>query len=140
MVKRDDYNYQETRQRIANVENENKLLKMMCISLNRDFRSMRNTIVSLNANVNAKQEEKVNEKVNEKDSSGNMAIQVEKRSSKENRDVIFDNLENTLGQLKPDEIEKLLESLMEKKNTQKQVKSRKKKPEVQKKELNITFE
>jgi hypothetical protein len=134
MVKRDDYNYQETRQRIAGVENENKLLKMMCISLNRDFRAMKNTIVKMNANMNLKKDLKKEEKVNVVEENVNVNVK------KSNNNVSFKDVENTLGQLKPDEIEKLLESLMEKKNTQKQSRPRKKKNEVQKNELNISLE
>jgi hypothetical protein len=136
MVKRDDYNYQETRQRIAGVENENKLLKMMCISLNRDFRAMKNTIVAMNANMNLKKEEKVDVVVPQQTVKENVNVNVKKN----NNNVSFKDVENTLGKLNPDEIEKLLESLMEKKNTQKQSRPRKKKNEVQKNELSISLE
>jgi hypothetical protein len=137
MVKRDDYNYQETRQRIAGVENENKLLKMMCISLNRDFRAMKNTIVAMNANINLKKEANVNiVKENENENKNeNKDVNVKKSNI-----VSFKDVENTLGKLNPDEIEKLLENLMEKKNIQKQSRPRKKKNEVQKNELSISLE
>jgi hypothetical protein len=136
MVKRDDYNYQETRQRIAGVENENKLLKMMCISLNRDFRAMKNTIVAMNANMNLKKEENVEVAVVPPNVKDNVNVNLQKSTN----NVSFKDVEKTLGELNPDEIEKLLESLMQKKNTQKQSRSRKKKNEVQKNELNISLE
>lgn len=51
MVKRDDYNYQELRRRIGvmegkqkEMEKENNLLKMMCVSLNRDIHGLQHKI------------------------------------------------------------------------------------------------
>ena len=51
MVKKDEYNYQELRRKIGmmegrfeSLEKENGLLKMMCVSLNRDINVIKNTI------------------------------------------------------------------------------------------------
>lgn len=41
MVKRDDYNYQESRRKTAVLEHEISLLKLMCVKLNGELRALK---------------------------------------------------------------------------------------------------
>lgn len=41
MVKRDDYNYQESRRKMAVLEHEVSVLKLMCVALNKESRALR---------------------------------------------------------------------------------------------------
>lgn len=136
MVKRDDYNYQELRRSVGVVENDYKLLKMMCLSLNRDVHTLKNQIVLMNS----KNQQKVSEE------------KKQEKEEKENKKVSFKGvqqqpqqlktLEDQLSNLPAEQIEKLLNSLMKKNNNEIDIKtsSRKGRTKKQSNELDISLD